>query len=61
MFASVAADPTHLLRVVSLGGYRGHGAMLVHQLLWPLCSKYLSGGEPPPLIAISVPGANKTK
>ncbi len=24
----------------------------VHQLVWPLCSKYLSGGEPPPLIPL---------
>lgn len=37
----------YLLWVVSLGRGQGHGAFAVHQLVWPLCSKYLSGGEPP--------------
>lgn len=35
-----------LLWVVNWEG-RGHGALPVRQLLWPLCSKYLSRGEPP--------------
>ena len=43
-----------------LRGLGGHGALPVHQPLCPPCSKYFSGGEPP-LIASSVPGANKTE